>query len=79
MVTIIEASVYSMNKGTEMAYEITYSEGTKVRAVESRDQIIRKEYLKDGKWLMSGKPYKVQHNKKRDAETIKKTVTEYLK
>lgn len=76
MITIIDAAIYSTNG--EMAYEITYSEGTKVRAVESSDRLIRKEYLKDGAWVQSGKPYVVAHNKRRNAECLKANAQKFL-
>jgi hypothetical protein len=76
MITITSAAVYSI-KG-EIAYEITYSEGTKVRAVESKGNIIRKEAMIDGEWKLVGKPYVVVHNKQRAAEKIKKQAQEFL-
>lgn len=76
MITIAEASIYS-TKG-EMAYQITYSDGTAIRAVEGAS-IIRKEWLKDGEWTLVGKAaYVVEHSKKRDAEKIKSAVNEWL-
>jgi hypothetical protein len=62
----------------DMAYEITYSEGTKVRAVESKGNTIRKEAMVEGEWQIVGKPYVVDHNKKRAAEQIKQTVLDEL-
>jgi len=76
MITIKNAQIYSM-KG-EMAYEVEYSDGTKVRVVESAGNIIRNEYLKDGKWIQAGKAYVVQHNKKRQAERLKEEVKKFL-
>jgi hypothetical protein len=75
-VTIINAAKYT-TKG-EVAYELTYSEGTKVRAVESKGNIIRNEWLDGAEWKISGKPYIVDHNKKRQAERIKQDVIEWL-
>ena len=77
MITITNAQSYSINKGTEVAYEITYSEGTKVRAVVGNG-MIRKEHLKGGVWTLSGKAYVVDHSKQRAAEGIVTTVKEWL-
>ena len=74
MITISEASVYSINKGTELAYQLVYSDGSVVRAVTSINGTIRKEYLDKGEWKLSGKPYIVANNKKRAAEILKETV-----
>jgi hypothetical protein len=75
-VTITNVAKYSTNG--EMAYEITYNEGTKVRAVESKGNIIRKEAMIDGVWKLVGKAYVVDHNKKRAAESIKQSVLDEL-
>lgn len=75
MITVTAAATYS-TKG-EIAYAITYSDGTEVRAVEGKG-IIRKEYKKGGVWVLVGKPYVVDHSKKRDAEKIKSTAVEFL-
>jgi len=69
MIQITNATIYS-TKG-EMAYQIDYSNGTSVRAVESTGQIIRKEFKAATGWKQVGKPYKVNHNRKRQAERIK--------
>jgi len=74
MITIANASVYSINKGTELAYELVYSDGGVVRAVDSSNGTIRKEYLCKGEWKLSGKPYIVARNKQRQAERIKEIV-----
>lgn len=79
MITITNATIYSINKATEMAYEVEYSEGTVVRAVESKDKIIRKEFKKNGEWVLSGKAYIVNNDKKRQAERLKDTVIEFVK
>lgn len=76
MITIAAAAVYSM-KG-EIAHEITYSNGTKVRAVESTGNIIRKECMIGGEWKMSGKPYVVNRNIRRNAEWMVQTVKKFL-
>jgi len=76
-VTIINCAAYSINKATEMAYQIDYSEGTKVRVVVGAG-MVRNEYLKDGAWVQSGKAYVVAHNKQRQAERAIKTVKEWI-
>lgn len=78
MITIANTASYSIENGAGMAYEIEYSDGCKVRAVESAGNIIRKEYLHNGEWLLSGKPYVVKKNNARQAERIKATVIEQL-
>lgn len=78
-VTIANAAVYSINKGAEIAYQIDYSEGTQVRAVVSAGGWIRKEYKVNGEWKLSGKPYIVNHDKKRHGERIIAAVTDWLK
>lgn len=78
MITIKNAQISSINNGLEMAYTIEYSDGTNVRAVVSKDQFIRKEYKVDNNWKQSGKAYKVEHNKKRQAEKIVEIVQEWL-
>jgi hypothetical protein len=76
-VTITDAAIYS-TKG-EMAYELTYSEGTKVRAVETTDGCIRKEFKNAaGEWVLSGAPYVVKRNKKRQAERLKEAARKFL-
>lgn len=75
MITITEASIYS-TKG-EMAYEITYSEGTVVRVVVGSG-LIRKEYKDKGEWKQSGKPYVVKHNARRQAERLVDEVKKFL-
>jgi hypothetical protein len=77
MIQIIDAAIYS-TKGA-MAYELTYSEGTKVRAVHTRDGWIRKEYNNEaGEWVISGKPYLVKRNQKRNGEAIMRQAREFL-
>jgi hypothetical protein len=75
MIIIENASIYSTNG--DMAYEIQYSDGTTVRALVS-NSIIRKEWKKNGEWVLSGKPYKVVHNKRRNAERIVETVKNWI-
>jgi len=71
MITITETSIYTVNG--EMAYQITYSDGTQVRAVVGGD-MIRQEYKTNGEWLLVGKPYIIKHDSRRNAERIKATV-----
>ena len=76
MITVQDAAIYSMNGA--MAYELTYSEGTKVRAVETRDGIIRKESKRFGAVWVPGKPYVVTYSAARAAERIKRTAREFI-
>lgn len=77
MIQVTDAEIYG-TKGA-IAYEVTYSDGTKVRAVQERDGWIRKEFkTAAGEWKLSGAPYKVEHSKKRAAERIKKTAQEFI-
>lgn len=78
MITIQSAQQYSMQQGKEMAYALTYSDGTEVRAVEAVGGIIRKEYKTPTGWKLSGKPYVVVANKKRHAERTKNLVLNFL-
>ena len=75
MITVINHQIYST--GGEIAYQLDYSEGTKVRTVEGNG-MIRKEYLSGSDWVQSGKPYVVKKNKMRQAERIKDTVIKAL-
>ena len=79
---IINAQIYSIKKGAEMAYELTLVDGNiignfKTRAVESNGKYIRTESLVNGDWL-AGKTYVVEYNKKRNAEKIKSAVINFL-
>jgi hypothetical protein len=78
MITIVNASIASINKGTEMAYYVEYSEGTKIRVVVAAGGWIRQEYLKDGRWLPAGKAYIVNKDKKRQGERIIEKVKEFV-
>ena len=77
MITIQSAQVYSMQGS--MAYQIDYSNGASVRAVESRGQIIRNEYKTPAGWKQAGKTYVVNHNKRRQGERIKAAAVEFCK
>ena len=80
MITILNASIYSMKQNTEMAYEIEYSDGSFVRAVISTDKIIRREFKNNiGEWVAIGKPYVIRHDVKRNAERIIETVKSIVK
>lgn len=76
MITVQNATIYSAQG--ETAYQVDYSDGTQVRAVESTGNIIRKEYKHRGEWKMVGKPYVVKHSKVRAAEVLKKMAQEFL-
>jgi hypothetical protein len=77
MITIQNAQVYS-TKG-EMAYQIDYSNGTSVRAVESNGQIIRNEVKTANGWKQAGKAYRVENSKTRQAERVKAAAMEFCK
>lgn len=76
MIHIVDAKVYSMSG--EIAHQIEYSDGTKVRAVESKDRFIRKECKVGDEWKPVGKPYVVAKNRQRSAERIKKITRDFL-
>lgn len=77
MVTIENAAIYSMS--SEMAFELTYSTGDKVRAVLARNGWIRKEYRNtEGAWVLSGKPYVVKRNAERQAEKLMRRAKKFL-
>lgn len=69
MITVRNAQVYSMQGS--IAYQLDYSDGTSVRAVESVGQIIRNEYKTPTGWKQAGKTYKVNHSKTRQGERVK--------
>jgi hypothetical protein len=74
MIKITNATIYS-TKG-EMAYQIEYSDGTIIRAVES-NKIIRNEFKTATGWKHAGKAYKVDHSKTRQAERVKAEVIKF--
>lgn len=76
MVTVQNAMIYSANG--EMCYELQYSEGTIIRAVESAGKFIRNEYKVGDAWVASGKPYIVSNDKRRNAEVIRDKVKAFL-
>ena len=76
MIQITNATIYS-TKG-EMAYQIDYSNGTSIRAVES-NQIIRNERKTAEGWKQAGKAYRVEHSKTRQAEKVKAAAIEFCK
>ena len=76
MIQITSAQIYSM-KG-EMAYQIDYSNGACIRAVESK-QIIRNEIKTASGWRQAGKAYRVEHSKTRQAERIKSAAIEFCR
>ncbi len=77
-VTIVNAYIASINNASEVAYHVEYSEGTKIRVVVSAGGWIRNEYLKDGEWLLTGKAYIVNKDKKRQGERIIEKVKEFI-
>lgn len=77
MITIVNAQIYNVKDG--VAYSVEYSDGTKVRVVESKGDMIRNEYLKGAEWVQAGKAYVVDHNKKRQAERIKDKVIAWVR
>lgn len=80
MYVLTNASIYSTNG--DMAYQLTYTNEHNdiwnVRAVESKGNIIRKEYLDGNEWKECGKPYIVTKNKKRNAEKIKDAAIKFM-
>jgi hypothetical protein len=76
MVTIQNAQIYSMNG--EFCYEIEYTEGTKVRAVESKGNFIRAEYKDGNEWRATCKPYIVNNDKRRNAEKIRDAAKKFI-
>jgi hypothetical protein len=77
MVTIQSAQIYS-SQG-EMAYQIEYSDGTTVRAVEAPGHIIRCEHKTANGWKATCKPYVVSHSKVRNGERIKAAAQAFCK
>lgn len=78
-VTITSASQYSIGNSTEVAYAVTYSDGTEVRSVVSPNGWIRTEYKKNEQWVQAGKPYIVRKDKKRQGERLVEVVKDWLK
>lgn len=78
MITIISAQIYFVVQGKELAYQLEYSDGTKVRAVETTYGYIRKEWKDGDEWKLSGKPYIVKKDSNRAVELIKAEVRKYI-
>lgn len=76
MITIQAAQIYSTQG--EMAYQIEYSDGTTIRAVEAPGQIIRCEYKTAKGWKATCKPYVVNHSKVRNGERLKAAAIAFL-
>ncbi len=77
MISIADAQQYSI--GAEIVYQIEYSDGTKVRAIESPSAIIRRQYLNGGEWVECGKNYTADRAVwNRAAERIKAEVLAFL-
>lgn len=74
--SIEAAATYSMNKGAEFAYELTYEQGRgvkgyKVRAVVMANGMMRVESkMGAGAGWEAGKPYIVKKNRKRQGDRI---------
>lgn len=77
MITVTNAQIYSIENKTAMAYEITYSEGSVVRAAMMNDGFIRCEYKNNGQWKVSCE-YIVKKNKKRQGERMIERVKKFL-
>lgn len=77
MITITNASIYS-TKG-EMAYQVTYSDGTIIRVIQGKDAWVRNEYKKGDTWVAAGKAYLVKKNSKRQAERLIEEVKRIVK
>lgn len=75
MITVADASIYTM-KG-ETCHQITYSDGTQVRAVQGGG-IIRTEWKNGGEWIARAKPYVVVRNRKRQGERLVESVKRFL-
>ena len=79
----VAAATYSMNKGTEFAYELTYNleraPEYKVRAVVMANGMMRVESRdKAGDAWHSNKPYIVKKNKKRQGDRVVEKVKAIL-
>jgi lipopolysaccharide export system protein LptA len=78
MITVTNAQIYSIENGTSMAYEITYSNDSVVRTVIASTGWIRMEYKVNGEWKLSGKQYVVKKNKNRQGERMMETVKNFI-
>jgi hypothetical protein len=78
MITTTNAQIYSIENGTAMAYEITYSDASVVRTVIKSNGWIRMEYKANGEWKQAGKQYVVKKNKKRQGERMVETVKQFV-
>lgn len=77
MITATGAAIYNTTSG-EKAFELTYSEGSKVRAVLQADGMLRKEGMVKGKWKLVGKPYIVSKSRPRIADRLVAQVEAFL-
>lgn len=80
-ITPVASATYSMNKGAEFAYELTYDlegcKGYKVRAVAMADGMMRVE-SNTGKGWKANKPYIVKKDKKRQGDRVVEKVKAFL-
>jgi len=79
----VAAATYSMNKGTEFAYELTYERACcadyKVRAVVMANGMMRVESkMGAGAAWDASKPYIVKKNKKRQGDRVVEKVKAIL-
>ncbi len=77
----VAAATYTINNGTEFAYELTYDlesvKGYKVRSVIQADGMIRLE-SKGSKGWSANKPYIVKKNGKRQGDRVIATAKAFL-
>jgi hypothetical protein len=78
MITTTNAQIYSIENGTSMAYEKTYSDGSVVRTVVGSNGWISMEYKANGEWKQVGKQYVVKKNKKRQGERMIEIVKQFV-
>ncbi len=80
-ITPVAAAIYSMNGGTERAFELTYDlescKGYKVRSVVMANGMMRVEGKTDKGWV-ANKPYIVKRDKKRQGDRIVDQVKAFL-
>lgn len=79
MITIVNATIYTIKGTGDMAYEVEYSDGGKVRAVKSKvGGWVRLESKRGDEWAQCGKPYIVKANRKRSAERLIDNVIAFI-
>ena len=77
-ITLIDAAIYSIGNASEVAYQVTYSDGSTFRAVLSAGGWIRKEWKNGDQWELVGKPYVIKKDKKRQGERLIEAVKAFL-